>query len=119
MNLNINLKRKQFARRKRSQRNKIRGTSERPRVSVQRSNNHIYAQIIDDETMKTIASFSDFKLKDKKGKPVEIAQMVGEELGKQAMSKKVDKVVFDRSGYKYHGRVKALAEGLRKAGLNL
>ncbi len=117
MNTSIKLKRKQFARRKRSAKSKIRGTSERPRVSVQRSNKHIYAQIIDDEDSKTIASFSDFKVDNKKIKPVEIAEKVGEELGKLAKKQKVEKVIFDKSGYKYHGRVKALAEGLRKAGL--
>ncbi|MCA9381232.1 50S ribosomal protein L18 [Candidatus Dojkabacteria bacterium] len=119
MNPSIKLKRKQFIKRKLSVKKRVRGTSERPRVSVHRSNNHIYAQIIDDVTHKTIVSTSDKNLKAVKGKPVEIAAQVGEELGKLAKAKKIDKVVFDRSGYLYHGRVKALADGLRKAGLNL
>ena len=119
MNANIKLKRNQFNRRKKSLRYKVRGNSDRPRVSVKRSNRHIYAQIIDDEAMKTIVSFSDLKIENKKAKPIEIAEKVGNELGKLAKKKKISKVVFDRSGYKYHGRVKALAEGLRRSGLIL
>ncbi|MCA9387157.1 50S ribosomal protein L18 [Candidatus Dojkabacteria bacterium] len=119
MNTSIKLKRKQFIKRKLSVKKRVRGNAERPRVSVYRSHKHIYAQIIDDESMKTLASVSDKNLKSTKGNPVELAAMVGEELGKLAKAKKIDKVVFDRSGYLYHGRVKALADGLRKAGLNL
>lgn len=104
--------------RKASIKTTIRGSEEMPRVSIFRSNKHIYAQIIDDSNEKTLASSSDVSLKLKKGvNKTDKAMNVGEELGKKAISAKVKAVVFDRSGYKYHGRVKALAEGLRKAGL--
>jgi len=89
----------------------------RYRVSVFRSNKTIYAQIIDDKQGITIANASSLKIKDKKT-PSEIASLVGETLGKDAIEKKIDKVTYDRGKYRYHGRVKALAEGLRKAGLN-
>jgi len=97
---------------------KIVGSTLRPRLSVQRSLNHIYAQIINDEIGKTIVSASDYQVKDQKGKKkAEIAFMVGELLAQKAITAKIEKVVFDRSSYKYHGRVKALAEGAKKAGL--
>lgn len=99
-------------------RSKMQGTSGFPRVSVYKSNMHIYTQLIDDQKGKTLAFSSDVILK-AKGTKVELAQLVGEDLGKKAKAKKITKAVFDRSGYKYHGRIKALAEGLRKAGLNL
>jgi large subunit ribosomal protein L18 len=117
MNRSIVLKRKQRDRRKRSVRKNLSGTTDVPRVSVYRSNKHIYAQIIDDQNHKTIVSSSDKALKNKIGKNIEVASLVGEDLGKKAKAKKVEKVVFDRSGYKYHGKIKALADGLRKAGL--
>jgi len=94
----------------------IYGTESRPRLSVYRSNNHIYAQIIDDVNSKTIVSASD-KLSTEKGTPVEKATRVGETLAKLAIAKKIETVVFDRNGFKYHGRVKAIAEGARSAGL--
>ncbi len=97
---------------------KIRGTEDRPRLVVFKSNDHIYAQIIDDKTGVTVMSGSDLKIKEKGLKPVEVAEKVGEEIGKKAIDKKITKVVLDRSGYKYHGRVKALADGARKAGLS-
>lgn len=113
-----NNKRTKRIRRKRSIRNKIKGSAEKPRVSVFRSANHIYAQVIDDYAMKTLAAFSDVKLGvNAKGNGVEKAERVGEELGKLAKKAKVEEIVFDRSGYKFHGRVKALAEGLRKSGI--
>lgn len=117
MNTSIKLKRKQFLKRKKSVRKHVRGTSEKPRVSLQRSNKHIYAQVIDDVEKKTIASFSDRNLSSNKGKKVDLASQVGEELGKLIKSKKIDTIIFDRSGYKYHGRVQALADGIRKAGI--
>lgn len=89
----------------------------RYRVSVFRSNKAIYAQIIDDNTGTTIASASSLTIKEKKT-PCEIATLVGETLGKDAVGKKINKIAFDRGKYRYHGRVKALAEGLRKAGLD-
>lgn len=94
---------------------KIKGTSERPRLVVFRSLNSIYAQIIDDSAGKTLCAASDMKSK-KKGK-VEKAKEVGQNIGKLAKEKKIGSIVFDRAGYKYHGRVKALADAAREAGL--
>ena len=101
---------------------KIFGTAKCPRLSVFRSNKYIYLQIIDDEKKKTIFSASDFELESKgKGKTKIIktdkAYQAGELLAKKALKSKIKKVVFDRGGYKYHGRIKAAAEGARKAGL--
>jgi large subunit ribosomal protein L18 len=96
----------------------VSGSESKPRVSVFRSNKHIYAQIIDDVKRVTVVSASDYKIKSKNGKPVEIATAVGKLLGKEALSKKIKEVVFDKSGYKYHGRIKALAEGLRESGVS-
>lgn len=105
-------------RRKRRIRAKISGTKERPRLCVFRSNKHIYAQIIDDEAKKVLTGASDLELKEKpKGTKTEIAYMVGQLIAQKAKKKKIKKVVFDRGGYKYHGRVKALAEAARKEGL--
>ncbi len=95
---------------------KVYGTAEKPRLCVFRSNKHIYAQLIDDENNKVIASASDAKVK--KGKKLEKAQKVGELIAKLAKEKKIKKVVFDRAGYKYHGRVKSLAEAAREKGLS-
>lgn len=91
----------------------------RLRVSVFRSNRYLYAQIIDDEKGKTLVSFSDRKLAKKNGLEgkTERAFAVGEELAKMAKKKKIGKVFIDRGSYKYHGRVSALADGLRKGGL--
>ncbi len=91
------------------------GEIERPRISVFRSNKHIYAQIIDDINHKTLASGSDKALTT--GKKTEKAKQVGLTLAEVAKKSKVKRVVFDRNGYKFHGRVKALAEGLREGGL--
>jgi len=107
-------------RRKRIQlriRKKISGTAERPRISVFRSNSQIYAQIIDDVAGKTLASASSIELKSKSNK-TEIATQVGKNLADKAKSAVITNVVFDRSGYLFHGRVKALAEGAREGGLN-
>jgi large subunit ribosomal protein L18 len=105
-------------RRHRRVRYKISGTSERPRLNVFRSINQIYAQLIDDSSGHTIASASslDPELKTDAG-GVEQARLVGELLGKRAKKGGVKLVVFDRGGYRYHGRVKALAEAAREAGL--
>ena len=88
-----------------------------PRISVFRSLNQIYAQIIDDSTGSTLVSFSSLALKNKKANKVTKAKEVGLQLGKLAIDKSLDKVFFDRGQYLYHGRVKALAEGLRESGL--
>jgi len=94
---------------------KVFGTEARPRLTVFKSNMHIYGQIIDDNKQKTAVAFSDLKVKT--GKKLEKAEVVGEELAKKAIAKKIKKVTFDRNGFKFHGRVKALAEGARKGGL--
>lgn len=92
------------------------GSSDRPRLAVFRSTQHIYAQIIDDLSHKTLVSASD--LTEKSGTKKEKALRVGEELAKKAKSKKISKVVFDRGGFKFHGRIAAVAEGARKGGLD-
>ena len=101
---------------KRSIRNKISGTSARPRLSVFRSNKAIYAQLIDDTTGVTLAAASSVKLDDAKAN-VETAGRVGKEIAEKALSKGISQVIFDRSGYLYHGKVKSLAEGAREGGL--
>lgn len=97
------------------------GTADKPRLNVFRSIEHIYAQVIDDSTGHTIVSASsldkELKGKIKTGGNVEAARMVGELVGKRAIEKGVKAIVFDRGGYKYHGRVAALADGARAAGL--
>ncbi len=98
-------------------RKKVFGTSERPRLVVYRSNRYIYAQIIDDINGHTIAAYSSLKLGENNTLNKEIAKKVGKKIAKIAMEKNVEKVVFDRNGYIYHGRVKALAEGAREGGL--
>ena len=117
------IKTKEDARRKRKLRIRkhVFGTSNKPRLAVFRSLNHIYAQAIDDQTGKTILSASsletEVKGKAKKTGNKETAKFVGELIALKCKSKGIDAVVFDRSGYLYHGRVKALAEAARAAGL--
>lgn len=89
----------------------------KPRIAVFRSLNHIYAQIIDDADQKTLVSFSSLQLKSAKGDKKEVAKNVGLELGKLATKKAIKDVFFDRGRYLYHGRVQALADGLREGGL--
>ncbi len=99
-------------------RKKISGTPERPRLCVFRSNRYIYAQFIDDTKQKVLFGASSLQLKDVKGKnKIAIAYELGKFVGKIAREKGIEKVAFDRAGYKYHGRVKALADGAREAGL--
>ena len=105
-------------RRKLRVRSKLQKTSERPRLTVNRTNQHIYAQIVDDTTGNVLVACSDSSLKLKE-RGVIAAEMVGEEIAKRAKKNKITQVVYDRSGYQYHGRVKALAEGARKGGLEL
>lgn len=102
-------------------RRKVGGTSERPRLSVYRSLNHVYAQVIDDSQGVTIASASSLEgavktQQDGKSK-TDVAEIVGGLLSERAKERGVSQVVFDRGGYKYHGRVKALADSARKGGL--
>ncbi|MFH1643989.1 MAG: 50S ribosomal protein L18 [bacterium] len=87
------------------------------RLSVYRSLKHIYAQIIDDAAQKTLLTFSSLMLQDKSGDKKEVAKKVGLELGKIALDKSIDQVLFDRGRFLYHGRIKALAEGARQSGL--
>ena len=94
------------------------GTKDRPRLCVFRSNQHIYAQLINDENAKVLMSVSDKDLKAKKGeKKSDEAKEVGKMIAKQAIESKIEKVVFDRGGFVFHGRVKAVAEGAREGGL--
>lgn len=102
---------------KKSIRSKIAGTAEKPRLSVFRSNTGIYAQIIDDIAGKTLVSASSVELSENKGLNVEISKSVGQKLAEKAVSSGISAVVFDRGGYLFHGKVKALAEGAREGGL--
>lgn len=99
-------------------REKIRGSAARPRLAVFRSLTHIYAQLVDDDAGRTLAAASSKEAKDK-GKRIESAKTVGTLLADRAKQKGVTEVVFDRGGYRYHGRVKALADGVREAGVKL
>lgn len=96
----------------------MKGTAKRPRLSVFRSNKRIYAQLIDDKAGKTLIAASEKEIKSKtKQTRMEKAELLGEILAKKSLKKKIKQIVFDRSSYRYHGRVKALAEGARKGGL--
>jgi large subunit ribosomal protein L18 len=103
---------------KASIRRHLNGTTERPRLCVFRSARHIYAQVIDDTKGETIASASTLDVEGQKGANKNSAHAIGMEVAKRAMTKSIKAVVFDRNGYLYHGRVKALADGAREAGLN-
>lgn len=99
-------------------RKRLHGTAERPRMTVTRSNCNLYMQIIDDDAGKTLASISTLEKEFASLKPnTEGAAKLGEEFGKRILDKNIKTVVFDRNGYLYHGVVKALADGARKAGL--
>lgn len=108
---------RQRLRRKQRVRKKVAGTAERPRLVVFRSNHHIYAQVIDDEAGRTLASASTLADKVAGGVTLETAGRVGTSVAERALAAGVSSVVFDRGGYQYHGRVKALAEAARQAGL--
>lgn len=101
-------------------RRKVRGTTERPRLAIYRSLNHIYAQLIDDEQGRTLASASTTEkdLLGSTGGNIEAAQRVGRTIAERALAAGIESVVFDRGGYLYHGRVKALTDAAREAGLN-
>ena len=107
-----------FKRKKRI-RSRLEGTSERPRIAVFRSNNHLYVQLVDDVKGHTLvaASTLEEELKDKVGGSIEGAKVLGNLVAKRALAKKIVSVVFDRSGYIYHGRVKAVADAAREGGL--
>lgn len=109
--------------RQRRVRRKLQGTSERPRLSVYRSNKHIYAQVIDDTASQVLTAVSsmskDFRAMEKRGGSVEGATLVGEMVAEKALQQGIQQVVFDRNGFLYHGRVKAVAMGAREKGLKL
>lgn len=111
------VKKQKATRRQIRTRAKITGTGVKPRVSVFRSLNHISVQAIDDVKHITLVAASDKELKTK-GTKTELASAVGELMGNKLKEKKLVNIVFDKGAYKYHGRVKALAEGIRKAGIN-
>ena len=101
-------------------RRRVRGTQERPRLAIFRSLNHIYAQVIDDERAVTIASASTVEkdLRGASGGNIDAAQRVGRAIAERAIAKGVEQVVFDRGGFRFHGRIKALTDAAREAGLN-
>ncbi len=121
--IRIKLKRKSSPKLRKRLKNKARirkkldGTAERPRLAVFRSARHIYAQLIDDTLGKTLCSVST-QSDEIKGKKTEAAKQIGSLLAKKALDQKIKNVVFDRSGYLFHGRVKAIADGAREAGLS-
>jgi len=102
---------------KKGVRKKITGTTERPRLSVFRSNRGIYAQIIDDSTGTTLVASSTIELGEKAGLNIENSKAVGKKIAEKSAAAGVQTVVFDRNGYLYHGNIKALAEGAREGGL--
>ncbi|MBS1567999.1 MAG: 50S ribosomal protein L18 [Bacteroidetes bacterium] len=107
------------ARIKTSIRIKVQGTAERPRLTIFRSNSEIYAQVIDDSQGRTLVSAGSLKDKGAHAAPgIEQAKLVGKAIGEKAKAAGIERVVFDRNGYLYHGRVKALADAAREAGLN-
>jgi large subunit ribosomal protein L18 len=105
------------SRRQRRVRSRVQGAPERPRLTVFRSNREIYAQLIDDMAGETLAFAASDEVKESGLKKTQVAEKVGELLAGKAKEKNIDKVVFDRGSYLYHGRVKALAEGMRKGGI--
>jgi large subunit ribosomal protein L18 len=119
----MKLSRKQLTKRRHQRiRNKVGGTPEKPRLSVFRSNLHIYAQVIDDVAQTTLAAAStvepEVRTKFSSGATCEAASLVGQLVAQRAKEKGIEQVVFDRGGNLYHGRIKALAESAREAGLN-
>ncbi len=116
-------KQKELARnrRKKRTRNKVRGTSDRPRLTIFKSSRHIYAQVIDDSKGNTLAAAStlspELKKKRAKEKKVEVAKWVGTLIAEKALAHRIKMVIFDRNGFLYHGRVRALAEAAREKGL--
>jgi large subunit ribosomal protein L18 len=115
--VSVMTKRDARLRRHRRVRGKVAGTAERPRLVVFRSNRGIFAQLVDDETGRTLAGASWTGLSGKEGSKIDQAKAVGEALADAAKKAGIERCVFDRGGYLYHGRVKALAEGAREGGL--
>jgi len=112
---------KKIARKRQSLRGLVKGTAERPRLSVFRSNHHIYAQIIDDSSFKTLVACSTVELDIKKENSntanCSTSHLIGKKLAERSLEKNIKKIVFDRGPYIYHGRIKSLAEGARAGGL--
>jgi large subunit ribosomal protein L18 len=120
MSASTNMKKQELRRRRKAHiRKRVEGSNERPRLSVYRSLNHIYAQVIDDTSSKTLAAASTLspELKDGKGKKKDLAKQVGKLIAKKCQEAKIEAVVFDRNGFMYHGRIAAVAEGAREGGL--
>ena len=117
--INKNTKREARLRRHARVRKSVSGTKEMPRLNVFRSNNAIYAQVIDDVAGTTLVSSSTLELKIKNGSNIEAAKAVGKDVAEKCKKAKIKKVVFDRGGYLYHGRVAALADAAREAGLEI
>jgi large subunit ribosomal protein L18 len=117
--MTVQTKGQQRLRRRRRVRAKVSGSTERPRISVFRSNRGIAAQLVDDASGHTLAAVSWTEAELRKLKPMEQAEKAGKLLAERAKSKGVDSAVFDRGGYQYHGRVKAFAEGVREGGLTV
>ena len=120
MSASTNMKKQELRQRRKFHiRKRLEGSTERPRLSVYRSLNHIYAQVIDDVTGKTVASASTLspELKESKGKKKDQAKEVGKLVAKKCQDAKIESVVFDRNGFNYHGRVAAVADGAREGGL--
>jgi large subunit ribosomal protein L18 len=115
--MNAKDKRRALQRRHKRVRKKVVGTAERPRLAVYRSNRHIYAQIIDDFAGRTLAAASSLNGGGSSGNPKEAAKAVGRTVAGKAKDAGITKVTFDRGGFMYHGRVRALAEGAREGGL--
>lgn len=117
--MGVNRKTKRRNKIKQGIRKKIRGTSDKPRLSVYRSNKEIYVQVIDDETRRTLAGASSLQkeIAEAEGNKSEVSRLVGLEIAKRAKEAGIELVVFDRNGFNYHGRVKALADGAREGGL--
>jgi len=115
--MTVQTKEQKRLRRRRRVRAKVQGTAERPRLSVRRTNRGIFAQLIDDEAGRTVAAAQWTESDVRSLKPLEQATKVGALLAERAKAAGVERAVFDRGGYQYHGRVKALAEGAREGGL--
>lgn len=112
-----NMKQELRQKRKLRSRRKISGTDDRPRLSVFRSSSHVYVQVIDDELGKTLLSMSSYSKGQAKRAGVEVCSDIGKEVAKACLEKQISRVVFDKNGYAYHGRVKAIADGAREGGL--
>jgi large subunit ribosomal protein L18 len=111
------VKRQKRNRRHRRIRRKVAGTAERPRLCVFRSLRHIYAQLVDDDAGRTLVAASSHNLDGESGNNTKTAQDVGKLVAERAREKQIDAVIFDRGGYRYHGRIKALADAARENGL--